>query len=278
MICSAMSSMYKYRVSRIWQELAAGGKQNSELTINDLVDLDQFHYLGSDAIATAANKLELSQPSVVLDIGSGVGGTARCLVDRYGCKVTALELQDDLHQAAVKLTELCGLDRHVDCVQGNILEFEPEFTFDAWISLLVFLHIGDRRSLFAKAAKLLKPGGRFYIEDYFARNPLSTNDRVTLQGVVACPLLPTRDRYLTDLAQAGFIEVEFEEVTDKWQPWVQNRFDQFVAMKEHYLALHGAEMVESQTTFYQAIANLFEDGNVGGARIWGKIAEDSIVS
>jgi sarcosine/dimethylglycine N-methyltransferase len=268
---SAMSSMYQYRVSRIWQELEAKGKSNTDLEIEDILHLDQYHYLGTEAIAVAAKLLDLNQQSLVLDIGSGVGGTARYLTEKYGCKVTALELQDHLHEAAVTLTKRCGLDAQVECLAGDILEFMPNQKYDAWLSLLVFLHIGDRSTLFNKSAQVLKPGGTFYIEDYFARNSLSPADLNILNNVVACPSLPSRDRYLEDLTKAGFVDLRFEEVTDLWQPWVKGRFEQFVANREEYLRLHGSDMVEAQTNFYQAIATLFQAGNVGGARIWGSL-------
>ena len=268
---SAMSSMYQYRVSRIWQELDAKGKDKTDLSIDDLLDLDQYHYLGTEAIAVAAKLMNLDACSLVLDIGSGVGGTARYLAEKYGCEVTALELQDHLHAAAVNLTQGCGLEAKVKCQAGDILEFLATQTYDAWISLLVFLHIGDRPSLFNKSAQVLKPGGKFYIEDYFARHSLSKNDLNILNNVVACPYLPSRGRYLTDLTAAGFVDLEFEEVTNLWQPWVKGRFDQFVSERDQYLSLHGAEMVNAQTSFYQAIASLFQAGNVGGARIWGRL-------
>ncbi|MDX1978525.1 MAG: methyltransferase domain-containing protein [Pseudanabaenaceae cyanobacterium bins.68] len=274
---SAMASMYQYRVSRIWQDLSAQGKQNGSLKIEDLQHLDQYHYLGTAAIAQAAKYLQLTAASQVLDIGSGVGGTARYLAAHYGCKVTALELQEHLHAAGLELTQRCGLDHLVQEVNGDILEFEPgDAKFNAWISLLVFLHIGDRAKLFAKSRAVLQPGGRFYIEDYFQRRDLTESDLDILEHTVACPYLPSRDRYLADLQAAGYEQIEFEDVTDLWQPWVQHRLEQFVANQAKYESLHGAAMVAAQTKFYGAIAELYQAGNVGGARIWGRCGAEPI--
>lgn len=274
---AAMTGMYRYRVSRIWQELQAEGKQEGGLAVEDLQHLDQYHYLGTEAIDVAGNYLLLDSASHVLDIGAGVAGTARYLASRYGCRVTALELQEHLHEAGVELTRRCGLDHLVQGVVGDFLSFDPGTQrFDAWISLLVFLHIGDRAQLFAKSRAVLRPGGRFYIEDYFQRRPLSQAEINTLEQVVACPYLPSRDRYIADLEAAGFIDIEFEDVTHLWQPWVEQRFEQFVANHDHYQRLHGAEMVAAQTDFYGAIAQLYQAGNVGGARIWGRCQAEGV--
>lgn len=271
MNAEAMDFMYCHRVDFIANELKAIGKSQGQLSVMDLVALDHYHYRAIEALDEAALHLGITAQEHVLDIGSGVGGPARYLAWRYGCQVTAVELQAHLHQAAVELTERTGLSAQVQLRQGDFvdLNWEPE-QVDHWLSFLVFLHIPDRTQLFARAAEVLKPGGQFYIEDFFMNQPLTHTEQKLLAEVVACPYLPTQEQYLKDLQEAGFVDLIFEEVTDLWTPITQERADKFRAQQERHLNLHGAALVANRLQFYDAVAQLFAGGNIGGARITGR--------
>ncbi|MCS6782538.1 MAG: methyltransferase domain-containing protein [Gloeomargarita sp. SKYBB_i_bin120] len=262
----ALARMYRYRLPFLQGELAGLPER---LTLADLRGLDHYHYCGTSAIDHAIERLGITAQSHVLDIGAGVGGTARYLAERVGCQVTGLELQPCLCQMAVELTERTGLADRVRFLQGDVLQGVPG-QYDAWLSLLVFLHIPDRHRLFAQCAAVLKPGGRFYIEDYVQLQPLTPRERETLAQMVACPTLPTLEQYQTHLQQAGFAQIAWENVTPLWRDWVQQRYVAFQAQQNHYRQKHGDELVESYLAFYQAVAELFAGGNVGGVRIWGR--------
>ena len=89
-------------VHRIHNELAELGiTADQPLTPDQLFPFDQFHYHGIDAVRAGAGIIGLGRDSRVLDIGSGLGGPARYLAHTVGCHVTALELQEDLHDTRV---------------------------------------------------------------------------------------------------------------------------------------------------------------------------------
>jgi len=269
MLDSAIAKMYQYRLPYLWGEIAHLGKAN--LTVPDLIPFDNYHYCGVEAIQIGAAKLGLSSFSHVLDIGSGVGGTARYLAWRYGCRVTGIELQPQFHEAAVKLTQRTGLADRVTFQQGNILE-GVEGQFSGWLSLMVFLHISDRKTLFQQCAKALQRGGKFYIEDYYQEKPLTPEEQTTLAEQVACPYLPSQQEYVAQLEAAGFRNIHFVNVTEVWHQWVRERLDKFQARQAIYKDRYGAEMVASYLHFYQTVVDLFAGGRLGGARIWGELA------
>ncbi|MEN9206771.1 MAG: methyltransferase domain-containing protein [Gloeomargarita sp. GMQP_bins_120] len=262
----ALARMYRYRLPFLQGELAG---LPDRLTTADLRGLDHYHYCGTAAIDQAIARLQLTAQSHVLDIGAGVGGTARYLAERVGCRVTGLELQPCLCAMAVELTERTGLTERVTFIQGDILQGVPG-QYDAWLSLLVFLHIPDRETLFRRCAAVLKPGGRFYIEDYVQLQPLTPAERETLVQMVACPNLPTLEQYQAHLTQAGLGNIAWENVTPLWQTWVQQRFWAFQEKQDDYRRRHGDDLVESYLAFYRAIAKLFAGGRLGGVRIWGQ--------
>lgn len=269
----AIASMYRYRVQRFWKEFDLIKQKQANLTVPDLTSLDQYHYLGTSAVDHAAKILNISDCSQVLDIGSGIGGTSRYLAWKYGCQVTGVELQEQLHQVGMKANEITQMTEQVQLMQGDFTDISnlpiSDHSFDSWVSMNVFLHICDRTTLFQNCARVLKPEGRFYIEDYYAAQDLPESDRQALAEIIACPYLPSREQYLEDLEKAGFQNIEFVDMSALWQPWLQERYEKFEAKREYYLALFDVDMVNSYSHFYQTVVNLFSSGNVSGARIYG---------
>ncbi|MFN3926031.1 MAG: methyltransferase domain-containing protein [Pseudanabaenaceae cyanobacterium] len=271
MLESGIARMYKYRLPRLWGELSAITKP--VLTVPDLVPFDHYHYCGTEAIDVAVQRTGWQSGAHLLDIGAGIGGTARYLAWRYGLRVTGIELQPQLYEAGKFLTDRTGLAGQVHLYQGDFLVESPLHSqkFDGWIALMVFLHIPDRQTLFQRCAQVLKAGGRFYIEDYFQQQPLTKAEQSTLAHEIACPYLPTQAEYIAQLEQAGFRDIHFENVTPLWRWWVANRYQRFQEQQAIYLQRHGTEMVNSYLQFYGAVADLFAGGKLGGARIWGTI-------
>jgi len=277
---SAIASMYKYRVQRFWKELDLITQQKpipvQNLTVPDLINLDQYHYLGIEAVDLAAQKLGISAQSQVLDIGSGIGGTARYLAWKYGCQATGVELQEQLHTVGIEMTAATGMQDKVKLIEGDFTNIDglgiADRSFDCWISLMVFLHICDRTVLFQNCAKVLKPHGKFYIEDYYAVQKLTQAEAGALAEIIACPYLPNREQYIEDLEKAGFTNIEFTDVSELWQPWLQARSEKFAQSRIYYENLFDVDLVNSYSHFYQTVANLFKSGNLGGVRICGNLS------
>ncbi|MGB3507900.1 MAG: methyltransferase domain-containing protein [Microcoleaceae cyanobacterium] len=215
----------------------------------------------------AVKQIGISSSNHVLDIGAGVGGPARYLAYQYGCFVTGVELHPQMCSAAIELTQKTGLSKRVNFLQGDIRTINLNQRFDRWLSIGVFLHIPDRSTLFSKCLSLLKPGGRGYIEDFFERQPLTSEDRAQLAQTLACSYLPTREQYVADLEAAGFVDVEFEDVTHLWRPWEIQRPIDFEKNKSRHLRVNGEKIFQSFSHRYQVWADLFQRDNIGGARI-----------
>lgn len=264
---STFDSMYWYRVERIHNELKELGKTGDNLSVEDLISFDQFHPLSTSALDEAVKQLGISSSNHLLDIGAGVGGPARYLAYRYGCFVTGVELHPQMCSAAIEWTQKTGLSKQVNFFQGDIIKINLNQMFDHWLSIGVFLHIRDRSTLFSKCLNLLKPGGRGYIEDFFERQPLTSEDKTQLSQTLACSYLPTCEQYVADLEAAGFVDVQFEDVTHLWQPWNIQRPIDFEQNKSRHLRVNGEKIVQGLSHRYQVWADLFQRGNIGGARI-----------
>lgn len=146
-------------VDRVQRELESKGfGPDDPLDPARLEALDQLHYGGCAAVDAAIGPLGLTGDSRVLEIGSGLGGPARRLAAETGCRVTALELQPDLHELAGAFTRRCGLEDRVEHVRGDALDMALDGApFDAIASWLTFLHIPEQR---AAAGPLPRLAGR----------------------------------------------------------------------------------------------------------------------
>ena len=264
-----MKSMKLYaNVHRIHNELTALGiNPFAALTVDQLTPFDQYHYFGTAALDEALDILKLGPNSRVLDVGSGIGGPARYVAARTGARVTALELQADLHDLGSALTAQCGLHNRVEHVCGDILNGAPAKDYDAVISFLCFLHIPEKTRLFAACRAALRIGGTMYVEDYCKARTLTADEAADVAVKVQCPTLPWRSDYVADLGAAGFTDVTTTDVAAMWKDFTTSRLTMFRAAGERNVAIHGTETVDGLDDFYATVARLFRDQAIGGLKI-----------
>lgn len=236
------------------------------LTVEQLTPFDQYHYLGTEAVDEAIVALDLGPGMRVLDIGSGIGGPARYIAAASGAHVTALELQPDLDSLAADLTERCGLGHLVEHRCGNILDGVGE-TYDAIVSFLCFLHIADRGPLFSACRSALAVGGAMYIEDYAKHRQPTPDEAAALQVKVQCPVLPSPAEYDAQLRDAGFVDIQVQDVTSQWSVFTAARLADFRTAQSRNVSVHGRDIVAGLDDFYATVAGLFETGVIAGLKI-----------
>jgi len=99
--------------------LAAAGIDQDHIRARDLYDRDlDCHNLGMHAMLDIlANIVVEHRPprpeDHVLDVGCGLGGPGRFLVDRFGCSIVGVDLLPERVALAEKLTDMCGMDRSI---------------------------------------------------------------------------------------------------------------------------------------------------------------------
>ena len=145
---------------QILHTLAARGIALDGLTEEILKDHDQDHFGGIEANDLLIAKAGIAREHVVLDVCSGMGGPARYLALRVGCRVVGLDFTESRHLAAQRLTKLVGLDHLVSFRHGNALEMPFEdASFDAVIGQEAWCHVPEKPRLIAECARVVKPGG-----------------------------------------------------------------------------------------------------------------------
>ena len=142
------------------------GKTPETVTIEDLAAVDEFHVGGREATRSLLQRLDLRPEDDVLDIGCGIGGTARFAADTYGCRVTGIDLTEDYTAVGNTLCAYVGCASHVQLETGDATNTGYDAgRFDKVFMLHVGMNIKRKADLAREVYRLLKPEGVFGIYD-----------------------------------------------------------------------------------------------------------------
>lgn len=153
-------------VAAISSALDAAGLERAVLRPADLAPVDEFHIRGRAASVEIVEALGLTADSQVLDLGSGLGGPARTLVELTGCMVTGVDVTAEFCEVATALSEWTGLSDRTRFLVGDATATGlPDAAVDAALTVHVAMNISDKPALYAEAFRVLRPGGRFVVYD-----------------------------------------------------------------------------------------------------------------
>jgi sarcosine/dimethylglycine N-methyltransferase len=213
-----IQNQYSTGLSRtnIERALIAAGKDLDHLAPADLALLEDFHTMGRFATSQLVELAQITSASEVLDAGSGVGGTARYVADRYGCSVTAVDLTDEYCQTNLWLNRLVGLDDRISVRQADVTELPfADGTFDVAISQHVQMNVADKARLYRHAHRVLAGGGRLALWDITIGDrgeldyPLPWADHPAHSHLVA------PDELRATVESAGFSVEQWNDLTDQ---------------------------------------------------------------
>ncbi len=107
-----------------------------------------------------AELAEIKGSHYVLDVGCGIGGPARYLAKRYGCRIHGINISELQTITARRLTKRMRLDHLVDFSvhdAGN-LQFEDN-CFDVVWTMNMFYHLPDKEEALKGFRRVLRRGG-----------------------------------------------------------------------------------------------------------------------
>ena len=197
----------------ILEALRAAGSDPDHLTVEEVARFDHFHTLGPMATAALADAAGLAGGEEVLDVGSGLGGPARMLASKYGCRVTAVDLSDDYCRVAAELDSRVGLTDRIVVQQGNA-EALPlaDRSFDVVWAMHVAMSIEDKARFYNQLARVLKPSGKLAFFELIAGEgdpyyPVPWADGPSISFLV------DENELRLLLSEAGFHITVWEDVT-----------------------------------------------------------------
>lgn len=213
-----IQTQYSTGLSRnnIEQALISAGKHLDRLAPADLGLLEDFHTMGRYATAQLVDLAQITSGSAVLDAGSGVGGTARYVADRYGCPVTAVDLTEEYCQTSRWLNRLVGLDDRISVRRADVTELPfADGTFDVAISQHVQMNVADKARLYSEARRVLADGGRLAMWDIAIGDHGELDYPLPWADHPARSHLVTLDELRAVVESAGFAVEHWNDLTDQ---------------------------------------------------------------
>jgi len=184
--------------------LAAAGIDQDHIRARDLYDRDlDCHNLGMHAMLDVlANIVVVHRPpgpeDHVLDVGCGLGGPGRFLVDRFGCSIVGVDLLPERVALAETLTDMCGMDASISyrAADATELPFDDGSFSYVWM-LDVSIHIRDKNALFREISRVLRPDGLLLMHEQPGPLP-ATMRAATRRTPYIAPPLPRLIRHIED--------------------------------------------------------------------------------
>lgn len=243
----------------IIKALETSGKSLDSLEPSDLAPIDEFHTRGKESTIEIANLAQLESIHNVLDVGCGLGGSARYISNEYGCSVTGIDLTKEYIDVANRLTEFVNLSDKVGFKQGSAIDlpFDSE-SFDVVWTEHTQMNISDKEKFYGELSRVLKPGGRLVFHDIF--------------GTVNNPYYPTPWAEYEELSslctqeEAKSIIEKSSLSIDQWKDTTKQSLQFFQEMLQKTsksdtvpLGLHLLMGKTAKTKFLNQVRNLEED-------------------
>jgi SAM-dependent methyltransferase len=203
--------------ARILSALEKASKPLDALTVEDLAPVDHFHARGFPATVELADQLPIKADQHLLDIGCGLGGPARYLAQRFGCKVSGIDITAPFVEAANRLTALVRMDGRVEVSlgDGNRLPYDDE-SFDGAYTQHVTMNVADRGMFFAEAHRVLKRGAFFALTEHGLGPTGNPHYPLPWSEDGSGAYLATPADTQRQLEAAGFVEVKVEYTGPKY--------------------------------------------------------------
>lgn len=252
----------------ILAKLAARGTNLAALTQDELKDFDQDHYGGVQVVDTLTQKAGIRREHHVLDVCSGMGGPARWIAHRIGCRVTGLDLTQSRVEAARRLTARVGLEALVDFVQGDATAMPlPDAAFDVVMSQEAWLHIPDKVAVVGECARVAKPGGTIAFTDVVVRTGLTAAEDQRMAAEMHAPGLATAAQY-AGLLEENRCRIEArDDLAEQWKEILVERRAMYRSLRDTTIAKFGAARFLQYDSLYDFFVGLFTAGKLGGVRI-----------
>jgi cyclopropane-fatty-acyl-phospholipid synthase len=177
-------------------------------------------------------RLALAPGDRVLDVGCGWGSVLLYLAKHKEVSIDALTLSQRQRDEVSRLAVESGVSEKIRLILEHFETADlPEESYDAIYFVGSIVHMKHREAVLARAARLLKPGGRLFISDcYFPVEPRGDRDsranRYILHEVLGyCQLRPLSEELLS-IEQNGLDILHVQDLTASYvktvDAWIDN--------------------------------------------------------
>lgn len=203
-------------LERLNRSLVDDGVDPARPSIEALAHYDHFHGRGLEATQEIADGLAIAPTHHILDVGSGIGGPARYFANRFGCRVTGIDLTAEFCEVARHLTRLLELEDHVAFELGNALSMPlADASFDGAYSMNVSMNIADKAALYREIHRVLKPGAWLMLSELAKGKGAEVDYPTPWAARAEASFLATREDTVRALESGGFDIVDVHDTLQK---------------------------------------------------------------
>jgi len=180
------------------------GKESTDEAVENLTHL-------------VADRAGIKSGTCVCDIGCGYGGSTKIFAEDYGARVIGITVSKKQYELALLFNAGLAGVHFMNC--DGLASGLPGESFDAVVSIESSEHMPDKPAFFTEINRLLRPGGRFVVVAWLARDqPGAAETKYLLEPICAegrLPSMASAPEYEAMLAAAGFEDLGFEDLTCK---------------------------------------------------------------
>jgi N-methyltransferase StaMA len=204
-----------------------------------------------------ADRLVLAGAARVLDVGCGSGKASVRIAASRGLQVVGITVSDYQLQLARARSQDEWLPGRASFHLADAMELPFEdSSFDGAYAIESILHMRDKNAVFGHLARVLRPGARLVMADFYQDGEIGGEDAdLVTQGsqLFQIPSLITADEYREYVHRAGLQLVEFTNVREN----IQRTYDSFAATLRQAALTFGSE-ASSQLTDSASLAEQAE--------------------
>lgn len=155
----------------------------------------------------------------VLDAGCGVGGMSIFLAQQHQCETVGITLSEKQMHTAIANAEKHGLAAHCRFDRQNYLTTTfSDNTFDAVVGIESICYAYDKRDFLREAFRVLKPGGRVVVADFFSHQVVPGSEGAALMqrwtDTWAIKSYADTVEFWDALTEVGFVNPRRRNVTE----------------------------------------------------------------